>query len=53
MPWSVGDKLGHYEIICLLGKGGLGGVYRARDTKLKRDGRSREGRTKQNQPEGI
>jgi hypothetical protein len=34
MPLSVGDKLGH----SLLGKGGLGGVYRVRDTKLKRDG---------------
>jgi serine/threonine protein kinase len=37
MPLSEGDKLGHYEIISLLGKGGMGEVYRARDTKLKRD----------------
>ena len=37
MPLSTGDKLGHYEILSLLGKGGMGEVYRGRDTKLKRD----------------
>src|ERR1700687_1740389 len=37
MPLSVGDKLGPYEILALIGKGGMGEVYCARDTKLKRD----------------
>jgi len=33
----VGRTLGHYEIIEPLGAGGMGEVYRARDTKLDRD----------------
>jgi serine/threonine-protein kinase len=33
----IGTRLAHYEITALLGKGGMGEVYRARDTKLKRD----------------
>jgi len=37
MALQPGDKLGHYEILSLLGKGGMGEVYRGRDTKLKRD----------------
>src|SRR5262245_46074916 len=37
MPVDVGTRLGSLEITALLGKGGMGEVYRARDTKLKRD----------------
>src|SRR5439155_4341238 len=37
MPVSIGVQLGYHEVTALLGKGGMGEVYRARDTKLKRD----------------
>src|ERR1700675_2118597 len=37
MILSVGEKLGPYEIVAPLGKGGMGEVYRARDTKLNRE----------------
>jgi Tol biopolymer transport system component/predicted Ser/Thr protein kinase len=37
VPLSPGNKLGPYEILALIGKGGMGEVYRARDTKLDRD----------------
>ena len=44
MDWRIlgaltmtGNKLQHYEITSQLGKGGMGEVWRARDTKLGRD----------------
>jgi serine/threonine protein kinase len=37
MAFTVGTKLGAYEVLGLLGAGGMGEVYRARDSKLKRD----------------
>jgi serine/threonine-protein kinase len=37
MPLAVGTRLGPYEILSAVGAGGMGEVYRARDTKLKRD----------------
>jgi len=36
MPLSVGDKLGPYEIVAPLGAGGMGEVWKARDTRLHR-----------------
>ena len=47
MAIPVGQRLGPYEILSAVGAGGMGEVYRARDTRLnrtvaiKRDGRRR------------
>ena len=37
MPIAPGSRLGPYEVVCAIGAGGMGEVYRARDTKLGRD----------------
>src|SRR5512143_3989760 len=36
MPLVPGVRLGHYEVVAALGAGGMGEVYRARDTRLDR-----------------
>ena len=37
MPLAPGTRLGPYEIVAPLGAGGMGEVFRAKDTRLERD----------------
>ncbi len=36
MSLNVGSRVGHYDVTALIGEGGMGQVYQATDTKLKR-----------------
>jgi serine/threonine protein kinase len=38
MTIAAGTRLGYYEVVAPIGAGGMGEVYRARDTKLGRRG---------------
>ena len=37
MSLNVGSRIAHYDVTAKIGEGGMGEVYRARDTKLDRD----------------
>jgi serine/threonine protein kinase/Tol biopolymer transport system component len=37
MPLTIGTRLGPYEVVAAIGAGGMGEIYRAKDTRLNRD----------------
>ena len=37
MALEIGSRLGHYDVTALIGEGGMGQVYRVRDTNPDRD----------------
>ena len=37
MALDIGSRIAHYDLTALIGEGGMGQVYQARDTKLDHD----------------
>ena len=37
MPLTPGSRVGNYEVMSKIGEGGMGEVYRGRDTRLNRE----------------